>query len=95
MQYPIAIEWGDENTPTGMVIPDIPGASSAGYSYAEAHEAIFEIAHVQLKKLVQQGQPIPLPTTIEHHRNDPAFEGWGWELIDIDISPYLHVPEEE
>ena len=30
MHYPVAIEWGDENTATGMIFPDIPGAISAG-----------------------------------------------------------------
>ena len=32
MQYPICIEWGDDFTATGIQIPDIPGAVTAGDS---------------------------------------------------------------
>ena len=33
MQYPIAIEWGDEHTAIGIQIPDIPGAVTAGDTF--------------------------------------------------------------
>jgi predicted RNase H-like HicB family nuclease len=33
MQYPICIEWGDDFTATGIQIPDIPGAATAGDSF--------------------------------------------------------------
>ena len=38
MQYPIAIEWGDEHTATGIVFPDIPGAITAGDTDEQAYE---------------------------------------------------------
>lgn len=37
MQYPICIEWGDDNTATGIQIPDIPGAVTAGDTFEEAY----------------------------------------------------------
>lgn len=95
MEYPIAIKWGDQNTATGIFIPDIPGAFTAGKNFSDAYQAAYEIAHLQLEKLVEQGKPIPMPTTIEHHRHlNPDFEGWIWEMIDIDTGPYLGVEEE-
>ena len=44
MQYPICIEWGDDFTATGIQIPDIPGAVTAGDSFEEAYNAAVEIA---------------------------------------------------
>ena len=89
MQYPIAIEWGDDRTATGIVFPDIPGAITAGDTIEDAYEMAIEIAHIQLEDLAAAGEPIPTPGDITTHRQNPEFDGWGWGIIDIDISPYL------
>lgn len=89
MQYPIAIEWGDENTATGIVFPDIPGAISAGDTPEEAYENAVEAAHIVLQELVTRGEPVPKPGKIDAHRCSPDFEGWGWGMVDIDLTPYL------
>ncbi len=59
MQYPIAIEWGDETTATGIVFPDIPGAISAGDTPEEAYDNAVEAAHIVL-----QGGPPRIPGRI-------------------------------
>jgi predicted RNase H-like HicB family nuclease len=89
MRYPVAIEWGDEHTATGIVIPDIPGTDSAGDSTDEAYAMAAEIAHVQLEDLATRGEQIPLPSCIEDLRNRPEYAGRGWGLVEIDITPYL------
>lgn len=89
MQYPIAIEWGDEKTATGIVFPDIPGAITAGDTIEQAYEMAVEVAHIQLEELAAAGQPIPMPRSIAEHRENPDFAGWGWGLIEIDLTPYL------
>ncbi|MDI5891348.1 MULTISPECIES: type II toxin-antitoxin system HicB family antitoxin [Halomonas] len=89
MQYPIAIEWGDENTATGIVFPDIPGAISAGDTPEEAYDNAVEAAHIVLQEMVARGEPVPKPGRIDEHRRNPDFEGWGWGMIDIDLTPYL------
>lgn len=89
MQYPIAIEWGDEQTATGIVVPDIPGAITAGDTIAEAYASAVEVAQVQLEALAEGGHDVPRPGSIEAHRNNPEYAGWGWGLVDIDITPYL------
>ncbi|SHE99959.1 Predicted nuclease of the RNAse H fold, HicB family [Modicisalibacter ilicicola DSM 19980] len=89
MQYPIAIEWGDETTATGIVFPDIPGAATAGDTIEQAYEAAVEVAHIQLEELAASGEPIPTPGDIARHRQNPEFAGWGWGIIDIDVTPYL------
>lgn len=89
MQYPIAIEWGDDNTATGIVFPDIPGAVTAGDTIEEAYELAVEVAHIQFESLVEQGEPIPLPSHIDDLKKNPDYEGWGWGIVDIDVTPYL------
>ncbi|MDC8802545.1 type II toxin-antitoxin system HicB family antitoxin [Halomonas pacifica] len=89
MQYPIAIEWGDENTATGIIFPDIPGAITAGDTIEQAYELAVEAAHIQLEELSNNGQQIPKPRSIAEHRDNPEFAGWGWGLVEIDLTPYL------
>jgi predicted RNase H-like HicB family nuclease len=89
MQYPIAIDWGDDNTATGIVFPDIPGAITAGDTIEDAYAAAVEVAHIQLEALAEAGKAIPRPGSIEAHRDNPKYENWGWGLVDIDIARYL------
>ncbi|WP_339503997.1 type II toxin-antitoxin system HicB family antitoxin [Pseudomonas sp. RL_105y_Pfl2_101] len=89
MQYPICIEWGDDRTATGIQIPDIPGAITAGDTFEEAYSAAIEIAHIMLEELASSEKGIPLPTSINNHRNNPEFDDMGWGMLEIDITPYL------
>ena len=89
MRYPIAIEWGDEKTATGIVFPDIPGAITAGDTIEEAYEMAVEVAHIKLEEIAKQAQAIPLPSRIEDLKQNSEYEGRGWGLVDIDITPYL------
>lgn len=89
MQYPIAIEWGDDHNATGILFPDIPGAITAGDTIEEAYDMAVEVAHIKLEELADQGLAIPMPSRVEELRNRPEYAGWGWGIIDIDITPYL------
>lgn len=89
MQYPVAIEWGDANTATGIVIPDIPGTHTAGDSIEDAYEMAIEIAHIQLEELAARGEDVPLPSRIEALKGLPEYAGSGWGIVDIDVTPYL------
>jgi predicted RNase H-like HicB family nuclease len=89
MQYPIAIEWGDEHTATDIVFPEIPGAITAGDTVEHAYEMAVEVAHIQLEEIAAAGQAIPMPGDIAEHRKNTDFTGWGWGLVEIDVTPYL------
>lgn len=89
MQYPIAIEWGDDTTATGIEFPDIPGAFTAADTVEEAYQMAVEVAHIQLEELSLRGENIPRPGNIEEHRKNPDYDGRGWGLVEIDITPYL------
>lgn len=86
MLFPIAIERGDEDHAYGVVVPDLPGCFSAGDTFlANVREAI----EGWLEVAVDHGDPIPEAQTIEHHIDNPDFEGWAWKVADIDVTPYL------
>lgn len=89
MQYPICIEWGDENTATGIQIPDIPGAVTAGDTFEEAYSSAVEVAHIMLEEIASNGKAIPMPTSAAAHRGNPDFAAMGWGMLEIDITPYL------
>ncbi|SEK53783.1 Predicted nuclease of the RNAse H fold, HicB family [Pseudomonas sp. NFIX51] len=91
MHYPISIEWGDEHTATGIQIPDIPGAVTAGDTFEAAYSAAIEIAHVMLEELAREGQAIPLPSPTSTHRANPDFEGMGWGMLAIDKTEKVNV----
>lgn len=89
MQYPICIEWGDENTAIGIQIPDIPGAVTAGDTFENAYNAAVEIAHIMLQEMAADGDSIPMPGSAAMHRGNPEFAGMGWGMLELDISPYM------
>ena len=89
MQYPICIEWGDDFTATGIQIPDIPGAVTAGDSFEEAYNAAVEVAHIMLQEMASEGRAIPMPTSVAAHHGNEEYAGMGWGMLDIDVAPYL------
>jgi len=48
-----------------------------------------EVAHLQLEELTRNGKPLPIPSRITELRNRTEHAGWGWGLVDIDVTPYL------
>lgn len=89
MQYPICIEWGDDDTAFGIQIPDIPGAITAGDTFEEAYTAAVEIANIMLEEIAASGGEIPRPKSWSDHAKNPDFQGMGWGMLEIDITPYL------
>jgi predicted RNase H-like HicB family nuclease len=89
MQFPVAIEWGDEDTATGIMFPDIPGAITAADSLEQAYAQAVEVAHIQLAERAKAGHPIPRPGKVVDYRKQLEFEHCGWGFVEIDITPYL------
>ncbi|MBP5981721.1 MAG: type II toxin-antitoxin system HicB family antitoxin [Halomonas sp.] len=89
MLFPIAIERGDNDHAYGVTVPDLPGCHSAGDNFEEAMINAKEAIEGWLEVAVQYGDPIPEATSIEHHMDNPDFEGWIWAVVDIDLTPYL------
>ncbi|QMW22761.1 type II toxin-antitoxin system HicB family antitoxin [Sandaracinobacteroides saxicola] len=84
MRYPIAIEPATAGTAYGVVIPDLPGAFSAGDTLDEAMAGAEEAAAAWIDATLDAGGAIPEPSSLEAVRDDPAFAGWSFGVITLD-----------
>ncbi|MDN3452984.1 MULTISPECIES: type II toxin-antitoxin system HicB family antitoxin [unclassified Psychrobacter] len=85
MQYPIAITPGDENTAYCIIIPDIVGCYSASDEPVDILENAKEAIILHLRGLMEDGEPIPMPTHSARHQDNPDFPGVSWAVADIPI----------
>ena len=85
MKYPIVIH-KDKNSDYGVTIPDIPGCFSVGTSIEEAIAMSQEAAECHIEGMLLDSEPIPVPTSIESHKDNPNYKNGLWALVDIDIS---------
>jgi predicted RNase H-like HicB family nuclease len=85
MRYPIAIEAGDADHAFGVVVPDLPGCFSAGDTLDEALANAEEAVAAWLDVMLDRGETIPQPTSIEVLRSGhPELDGWIWAVLSID-----------
>jgi predicted RNase H-like HicB family nuclease len=84
MRYPIAIEPGDENTAFGVVVPDLPGCFSAGDTLDEAMENVKEAIALWIDCVLDSGEVIPKPSSLDLLRTNPEFERWILAVVEID-----------
>jgi predicted RNase H-like HicB family nuclease len=84
MRYPIAIEPGDEATAFGVVVPDLPGCFSAGDTLDDALAEAEEAAAAWIDATLDAGGPVPAPSSLESVRDNPAYRGWAFGVINID-----------
>ncbi|MHB8721136.1 MAG: type II toxin-antitoxin system HicB family antitoxin [Steroidobacteraceae bacterium] len=47
-----------------------------------AREAIL----LHLDSLLDDGQSVPKPSSIEQLRNKRSYRGWTWAIVDVDVS---------
>jgi predicted RNase H-like HicB family nuclease len=62
MRYTVVIEKG--NTSYGAYVPDLPGCVAVGETLAEVQQMIVEAIEFHLEGLIEEGLPIPQPTSI-------------------------------
>ncbi|WP_140919042.1 type II toxin-antitoxin system HicB family antitoxin [Limnobaculum xujianqingii] len=84
MLYPVAIDKG--NSSFGVRVPDIPGCFSGGDNYQDALENAREAIEAHVELLVEDGDPIPKATSIEHYLTDSDYSEVIWALVDVDIT---------
>ncbi|MBF7683879.1 type II toxin-antitoxin system HicB family antitoxin [Acinetobacter sp. B5B] len=89
MLYPIAIEKGSDTEAYGVQVPDISGCFSAGDSFEEALKNVKEAIAFHLEGLVEDGEDIPLASSIDNHINNQDYQGMVWAIVDVDVSRYL------
>jgi predicted RNase H-like HicB family nuclease len=86
MRYPIAIETGDAKHAYGVAVPDLPGCFSAGDTMDDSLTNAREAILLHLEGLLDDGQPVPKPSTIEPLRSKRSYRGWTWAIVDVDVS---------
>lgn len=86
MKYPIAIEPGDAQSAFGVVVPDLPGCFSAGDTLDEAIDNAREAIELWLETVIDDGGAVPVARPIAEHQADPAYAGWVWAVVDVDLA---------
>lgn len=85
MRYPVVLH-KDPNSDYGVTVPDLPGCFSAGETIDEALTEVVEAIECHIEGLLIDGEPVPSPTSIETHRDDPDYADGVWALVTVDIS---------
>ena len=85
MRYPVVIH-KDPNSDYGVTVPDLPGCFSAGETLDEALQQASEAIECHLEALMLDGEPIPLPMSLDRHSSDPDYAGGTWALVFVDVA---------
>ena len=88
MLYPVCIH-KDPGSDYGVTVPDIPGCFSAGSTYEEALSMTQDAIELHLETLAEDGEEIPMGSTLEAYKADKDYEDGIWALVNVDISPFL------
>ncbi|MDS9862801.1 hypothetical protein XB97_17970 [Acinetobacter pittii] len=93
MLYLIAIEMGSDTEAFGVIVPDIPGCHSAGDTLEEALDNIKEAIAGHLEILAEDGEEIPLASSVRKFMDLPEYDGMVWFVTEVDLGRYLGTPE--
>jgi len=85
MKYSIVIH-KDANSDYSVTIPDLTGCYSAGETIEEAINMAQEAAECHIEGMLIDSEPIPTPSDIEKHKENPDYKDGTWALIEVDIS---------
>jgi predicted RNase H-like HicB family nuclease len=83
MNYPIVIH-KDKKSDYGVTVPDLPGCFSAGATVDESLAMAKEAIELHLEGLIDGGQTVPQPSTIDQHLADTDYAGGTWAVVSID-----------
>ena len=83
MDY-IAYLHKDRNSDFGVSFPDFPGCITAGKTLDEAHRLAAEALSFHIEGMVEDGEPIPAPSSLDILAEDPAREGAVAFLVHVD-----------
>lgn len=86
MHYPIVLH-KDADSDYGVTVPDLPGCFSAGATVDEALVMAREAILGHLEALVETGQDVPEPRSIDEHRDNPDHADAAlWAVVEVDLS---------
>ena len=85
MEY-IAYLHKDRKSDFGVSFPDFPGCVTAGRTLEEARRLAPEALRLHMKGMIEDGEPIPEPSTLDSLADDPAMKGAVAFLVSVDIA---------
>jgi predicted RNase H-like HicB family nuclease len=85
MNYAIAIEH-EKGKAYGVQVPDLSGCFSAGDTMDEAIANAAEAVAFHIEGLLDAGEKIPAPQSIESHSTNPAYAGMIWAVVPVDLA---------
>ena len=85
MKYPVVIH-KDKDSDYGVTFPDLPGCFSAGETIEEALANAQEAAECHIEGILIDSEPIPVPSNIEKHKDNPDFKDGVWAIIEVNLS---------
>jgi predicted RNase H-like HicB family nuclease len=83
MDY-IAYLHKDRNSDFGVSFPDFPGCVTAGKTLEEAHRMAAEALSLHIAGMVEDGDAIPEPSTLDALAEDPAREDAVAFLVHVE-----------
>lgn len=85
MRYPVVVH-NIEHAGFGAIAPDLPHCHCHADSLDEALQKMAETILQRLEELQAAGDPPPTPGELESLRQNPAFVGGIWAIIDVAYS---------
>lgn len=83
MEY-IAYLHKDKGSDYGVSFPDFPGCVTAGRTLEEAREMAVEALTLHIAGMLEDGDPLPEPSTLDELASDPAMKGAVAFLVTVD-----------
>lgn len=85
MEY-IAYLHKDRKSDFGVSFPDFPGCVTAGKTLEEARRLAPEALAMHIEGMIEDGDPLPEPSTLDALADDPAMKGAVAFLVSVDIA---------
>lgn len=83
MDY-IAYLHKDRKSDFGVSFPDFPGCITAGTTLDDAHRMAAEALSLHVAGLIEDGEKIPAPSTLDFLAKDPAMKGAVAFLVGVE-----------
>lgn len=87
MKYAVVLHT-DDGENWGVIVPDLPGCFSAGDSMDDALTNVLEAIDLHIEGILEDGDEIPLPTSIQAHRKNEDYADGVWAFVDVDLSRF-------
>ncbi|MDP5209680.1 type II toxin-antitoxin system HicB family antitoxin [Microbulbifer sp. 2205BS26-8] len=82
MRYPVVLH-NIEHAGFGAIAPDLPHCHCHAETLDDTLQKMAETMFQRLEDLRLAGQPVPRPQAVDTLRENPAFAGGIWAIIDV------------